>query len=79
MAVTTDVLVIGGGPAGAVVFILIFVFGHTMNLLINLLGAYVHSNRLEFAEFFGKFYEAGGTAFKPFKTYRKYIEIKEEI
>lgn len=68
----------GGGPAGAVVFILIFVFGHTMNLLINLLGAYVHSNRLEFVEFFGKFYDAGGQPFQPFSTKNKYIEIKEE-
>ena len=29
-----------------------------MNMAINLLGAYVHTNRLQFVEFFGKFYEA---------------------
>ena len=69
----------GRSVVGVIIFILVFVIGHTANMAINLLGAYVHSNRLEFAEFFGKFYEAGGTAFKPFKTYRKYIEIKEEI
>ena len=69
----------GGGVKGAIVFILVFAIGHTANMAINLLGAYVHSNRLEFAEFFGKFYEAGGTAFKPFGTIRKYIEVKEEI
>lgn len=69
----------GGGVKGAIVFILVFVIGHTANMAINLLGAYVHSNRLEFAEFFSKFYDAGGTAFKPFRTFHKYIEIKEEI
>ena len=39
------------------VFSVIFVIGHTLNLAINLLGAYVHTNRLQFVEFFGKFYE----------------------
>lgn len=68
----------GRSVVGVIMFILVFVIGHTANLAINLLGAYVHSNRLEFAEFFSKFYDAGGTAFKPFKTFYKYIEIKEE-
>ena len=68
----------GGGVKGAIMFIVVFIVGHTANLAINLLGAYVHSNRLEFAEFFSKFYDAGGTAFKPFRTFNKYIEIKEE-
>ena len=49
-----------------------------LNFGINLLGAYVHTNRLQFAEFFGKFYDAGGEAFRPFKASTKYTEIKEE-
>ena len=49
-----------------------------MNLAINALGAYVHTNRLQFVEFFGKFYDAGGKPFRPFKTVNQYIEIKEE-
>ena len=49
---------LGGGIVGAIGFAIIFVIGHAMNLSINLLGAYVHTNRLQFVEFFGKFYEA---------------------
>ena len=68
----------GGGVLGAIVFILVFIAGHTFNLGINLLGAYVHTCRLQYVEFFGKFYEGGGKAFHPFKENTKYIEIKED-
>jgi V/A-type H+-transporting ATPase subunit I len=63
---------------GVIVFILVFLVGHTLNIAINLLGAYVHTNRLQYVEFFGKFYDAGGEPFRPFKTNNKYIEIKED-
>ena len=69
---------LGGGIVGAIGFAIIFVIGHAMNLSINLLGAYVHTNRLQFVEFFGKFYEGGGRPFEPFKTDTKYVDIKEE-
>lgn len=69
---------VGSGVVGAIVFTLVFILGHTLNLAINVLGAYVHTNRLQFVEFFGKFYEGGGSAFKPFRTSTKYITITEE-
>ena len=68
----------GGGPLGVIIFILICLVGHLLNFAINVLGAYVHTNRLQFVEFFGKFYEGGGEPFTPFKTENKYIHIKEE-
>ncbi len=68
----------GGGVGGAIMFIIVFLLGHTLNLAINVLGAYVHTNRLQFVEFFGKFYEGGGSAFKPFSTPTKYIKITED-
>lgn len=67
----------GKSVVGVIVFIAVFIFGHTFNMAINLLGAYVHTNRLAFVEFFGKFYEGGGREFKPFKTDTKYVKVKE--
>ena len=67
---------VGGGVLGAIIFTIVFIFGHTMNMAINVLGAYVHTNRLQFVEFFGKFYEGGGKPFEPLTTESKYIEIK---
>lgn len=68
----------GGGIGGAILFIVVFIIGHVFNLAINVLGAYVHTNRLQYVEFFGKFYEGGGRAFNPFKADTKYVDIKEE-
>lgn len=55
-----------GGVLIAVAAILIFAVGHAFNVVINLLGAFVHPARLQFVEFFSKFYEAGGRPFTPF-------------
>lgn len=67
----------GKSVMGVILFIVVFIFGHTFNMAINLLGAYVHTNRLQFVEFFGKFYEGGGREFKPFKANTKYVNVKE--
>lgn len=57
----------------------VFIFGHALNMAINVLGAYVHANRLQFVEMFGKFYEGGGRAFQPFRMKTKYITFKEDL
>ncbi len=70
----------GGASAGGVIlFIIAFLLGHTLNIGINLLGAYVHTNRLQFVEFFGKFYEGGGRKFHPFAVNTKFYKIREDI
>ena len=75
----SDFLVaLGGGVVGAIFFAVVFLIGHSMNMAINLLGAYVHTNRLQFVEFFGKFYEGGGRAYAPFAANTKHFQIKEE-
>ncbi len=68
----------GTGIAGVIGFIALFLVGHALNFGINVLGAYVHSNRLEYVEFFGKFYEGGGRKFEPFGIHTKNYKIEEE-
>jgi len=50
---------------GIVLFILVLVVGHVFNFFISILGAFVHSMRLIFVEFFGRFYESGAKPFAP--------------
>jgi V/A-type H+-transporting ATPase subunit I len=56
----------GGGGVAVLAGALIFIVGHTFNIVINLLSAFVHPARLQFVEFFGKFYEGGGRPYRPF-------------
>ena len=72
-------LIIGMIP-GAAVFLfgpLIFIGGHLFNIALSLLGAYVHTCRLQYVEYFGKFYEGGGKEFTPFKLQNKFSNIKK--
>jgi V/A-type H+-transporting ATPase subunit I len=68
----------GGGLFGLIVLIIVFIFGHALNIAINALGAFIHSSRLQYVEFFGKFYEDGGEPFRPFCKKTKYIRIEQE-
>lgn len=58
--------------------ILLMVALHGLNIFLSLLSAYVHGARLQYVEFFGKFYQGGGRAFKPLKTEEKYVNIEQE-
>jgi len=69
----------GNSILGVIPFTLIVVFGHTLNISINALGAYVHTNRLQYVEFFGKFYGGGGRKFNPFRVKTKYYKFKEKM
>lgn len=61
-----------------IMFIGVAIVGHIANFAINVIGAYVHTNRLQYVEFFGKFYEGGGRAFVPFEAKTNYYKFKEE-
>ncbi len=67
-----------GGPniVGFLMMIAIFAFGHLLNLAINVLGTFVHTSRLQYIEFFGKFFEDGGRPFKPEVPSDKYTTEK---
>jgi len=70
----------GSGVMGAVIMFLVFCIGHPYNIAINALGSFVHSCRLQYVEFFGRFYQGGGETFKPFCENTKYVKIlKEEL
>ena len=71
-------LMTSGVPGvGIVIGLVIFCLGHAFNLVINTLGAFIHSGRLQFVEFFSKFFEAGGKKYKPFKYQSRYFEITD--
>ncbi|WP_282920767.1 V-type ATP synthase subunit I [Ignavigranum ruoffiae] len=58
--------------------IVLFIALHSLNIFLTFLGAYVHDMRLEYVEFFGKFYEGGGKPFRPLGTLNENINIKKE-
>ena len=77
LAVNIVADLVGGLPyIGWLLMIVVFIGGHIFNLLINALGSFIHSGRLQFVEFFTKFMEGGGKQFKPFSKKSKYIFLK---
>ena len=68
-----------GSVTGSVIgFVLISLIGNTLNLVLNLLGCYVHDLRLQCLEYFGRFYKDGGKPFSPLKIQTKYVDIIKE-
>ena len=67
-----------GGPTvvGFIMLVAVFLFGHTLNLAINLLGSFVHTSRLQYLEFFNKFYEDGGVPFEPSEPCQEYSTVE---
>ncbi len=54
------------GFAGMILFMIVLIIGHLLNFVMSIIGSFVHPARLIFLEFFGRFYEGGGTRFQPF-------------
>lgn len=69
----------GTGFFGSLLLVVVLIFGHTFNFAINGLGTFVHAARLQYVEFFGKFYEGGGDTFNPLMKKTKYIKIVKEV
>jgi V/A-type H+/Na+-transporting ATPase subunit I len=62
------------GVIGAVIVLII---GHTYNIAVNVLGAFVHSLRLQYVEFFPRFYSGGGERFTPFRETNQFVSVKQ--
>jgi V/A-type H+-transporting ATPase subunit I len=71
-------LVAGTPYVGIPLAILIFVIGHLFSIAVNLLGAFIHSLRLQYVEFFGKFYDANGKDFTPLRNVTTFARLTEE-
>lgn len=64
-----------GSVIGFVLSLLIYAVGHVFNLAMGLLSAYVHDSRLQYIEFFNKFYEGGGYAFRPLQINPRFVDV----
>ncbi len=62
--------------ASVIGMILILIVGHTFNLAMNALGGFIHTARLQFVEYFSKFYTGGGRTFVPFARSMEHTVVK---
>lgn len=67
---------ITGGGVLAVLGVLLMLVGHVFNLAIGLLGAYIHDARLQYVEFYGRFYEGEGDLFVPLGSKHEHVFVK---
>lgn len=67
------------GPTipGIILFVVVALAGHGLNIALSTLSAYVHTSRLHYVEFFGKFYDGGGRMWQPLMQKTKYVEINK--
>ena len=53
---------------------LVFVAGHLLNTALGLVGGALQSLRLQYVEFFTKFYKGGGRKYHPFGMIKRFTE-----
>lgn len=61
---------------GVVLAVIVFIFGHIVNMMFNVLGSFINSLRLHYVEFFGQFFMGGSKKFEAFKASRIFTKIK---
>ena len=60
-------MLVSKGILGIILGVVVFTLGQSFNIFLSFLSSYVHTSRLTYVEFFSKFYEGGGKAFKKFR------------
>ena len=65
----------GGNFALAILGIVLMVVGHIFNLAMGLLSAYIHDARLQYVEFYGRFFEGEGELFAPLGSAKKHVRV----
>ena len=68
----------GATIGGTILFIAVFCIGHVLNFILNIIGCFVHTLRLQYLEFFGKWYRDGGKPFRPLNIKTKFFDIAKE-
>jgi V/A-type H+-transporting ATPase subunit I len=71
---TMAAMLAGAGIIGLIGAVVVFVIGHTINLVLGIIAPGLHALRLHYVEFFTKFYKGGGKIYDPFGYIRKYTE-----
>ena len=69
--------IFSGDPVLIILGVLILIVGHAFNFAIGLLGAYIHDARLQYVEFYGKFFEGDGELFAPLGSKHNYVRLKK--
>lgn len=79
IATVVNMLGMLGGQSvfGYIIFAVIGAFGHTLNLALSALSAFVHSCRLQYVEMFGKFFVGGGSFWNPLRRSTVYVKIDD--
>lgn len=76
--IATVINTLGALPGSLIAFVPVFFIGHAFNIAVNLIGTYVHAARLQYLEFYGKFYKEGGVPFRPLSFQTKYTDVIKE-
>ncbi|MFP4482332.1 MAG: V-type ATP synthase subunit I [Thermovirgaceae bacterium] len=61
---------------GMILAVILFIGGHLFSVTVNTLGAFIHALRLQYVEFFSKFYGGGGRALEPLAYDTQYVQVK---
>lgn len=75
MVVNMLATMVGSSVIGMIFMPIVLIVGHVINIALNLLGTFVHTSRLQYIEFFGKFYVDGGRQFKPLAMHPAYTGL----